>query len=104
VARWRPKSWVTPKTPHRGEVLHVHEVLKETWPQHDLGGGPIWERPWYAKLARDRRWISWGEYFEYETEDTGRVAPGFFGIYEDNPFFAMLKKDTDWESSSKEPT
>lgn len=89
---WRPKSWVTPKTPFRRERLHSIEILKETYPEHGFTGGPVMERSWAAKLARDRRWISWGKYFSFPLEDTGRVAPTMFGLYDENPLFKLLKK------------
>lgn len=97
------RQWVGgPKAWRRAASTTVSsaELLKELWPQHNLSGGPIWERSWAAKLARDRHWITWAQYFAFPIENTGRVAPSMFGIYDESPFFKLFKKDTTWGASA----
>lgn len=71
-------------------VSRLADILKELYPQHKLSGGPVVERPWYAKLARERRWISWSQYFAIKPVDTGRVVKGWLNY--ESPFFGLLKR------------
>lgn len=86
-----------PKAYRRAPVTTVSatEIIKECWPKHSLSGGPVMERSWAAKLARERHWISWSQYFAMPLQDTGRVARGLANlVYAESPLFAMLKRDT----------
>jgi hypothetical protein len=87
--RWCPKSWVTPKTPFRGEPVNVYDVLKEVYADPS---GPIVARPWWAKLAHERNWISGRAYYAVEPEPTGEVGM-LEMLYTESRFFKLLKKD-----------
>lgn len=86
--RWRPKSWVTPKTPFRGEEVSAWDVLKEVYADPS---GPIVARPWWAKLAYERNWMSGRAYYAVEPEPTGEVGT-LEMLYTDAPMFRLLKK------------
>lgn len=96
--RRRNPAWVAgPKGYRRSAVttVRVTDIIKELYPQHRIGGGPVMERSWAAKLARERHWITWDQYFKFPLVDTGRRERGF--VYAPFPLIAMLKKDTsDW--------
>ncbi len=57
-----------------------------------------WQRPWWAKLARDRHWMTWTAYYEVPMSEP---APRLTDIlYAENPFYKILKKDSGFYESS----
>ncbi len=59
-------------------------ILKDIW--HNG-----WVRPEWAKLARDRRWMTWAAY--YDVPQDVRVPGPLKAIYEESPFFRLLKRE-----------
>ena len=87
--RWSPKSWRTPRTPFRGQTGNIYDILKEVYPD---ASGSVRRRPWWAKLAYERRWISGRAYYAIQPEPTGEKS-AFAAFYEEAPFFKLLKKE-----------
>ncbi len=94
--RSRNPMWVGGPKAYRHSpctAVSTTDILKELYPQHSLFGGPVMERSWAAKLARERHWITWEEYFAFPLEPTGAVAKQRRGELYDLPLFGLLKKE-----------
>lgn len=88
MSRWQPKRWARPRSRRAREgvglAFSAIEILKDIW--HDG-----FRRPWWARLAYERGWMTAEAYYEIEPTE---VAPNPFAVlYENSPFFALLKKE-----------
>jgi hypothetical protein len=84
-----PKAWRA----GRVTLFSATEILKDLWPQSRIGGGMVRERSWAAKLARDRHWTTWEQYFAMPLVMVHRKSL-LDEMYEPSPFFALLRRDT----------
>ncbi len=78
-------------------------VLKEMYPQSSLFGGPEYARPWWSKLAYARNWIDADDYYAIDEEPTGRVLPERSCLFDESPFFKLIRKDTSFATSQETP-
>lgn len=93
---WRPapKAWAYRAQRVWPEHFGLTEILKASYPQSRIprGGEKLMEVPRWAKLVRERHWMSEDAYQKVPREWLGRMTVGF----EDHPFFRVLKKSTNF--------
>lgn len=84
-----PKAWRA----GRVTTFSMTEILEDLYPQSRIGGGMVRERSWAAKLARDRHWITWEQYFAQPLVMVRRKSP-FDDLFSTSPFMNLIKRDT----------
>ncbi len=87
--RWRPKTWPTRRTePTEGagcSVISSQEILKDLYPDGV-------RRPWWAKLAKERGWMSAEEYYDVpQTEPVPRHKNPLVDLW-DNEMGGMARR------------
>ena len=95
--RFRPKAWARPRSArakgntHTATLIGSVEILKDLWqtgPEEML-------RPWWARLARERGWMSAERFYALERVSTGRKIPSLTeALYDNSPMFQLLAKHT----------
>lgn len=85
-----PKAWRA----GRVTTFSTTEILEDLYPQSRIGGGMVRERSWAAKLARDRHWITWEQYFAQPLVMVHREHPLDDLFSMTSPFMNLIKRDT----------
>ena len=85
--RGRPgKGHRSPKRFDDVEFIDSTEILKE---HYSIG----FRRPWWARLAHDRGWMSVTEYYAHDLTEEDQREAFMQAMYEPSAFFAIMPKD-----------
>lgn len=97
--RWKPRNFRRPGSRRAREhdamvrlgLRHsdiAPLVLKELYPPCEGQ-----ERPWWAKLAYDRGWITWPEYYKVPLEKPSKPLKTWHqALFEKSPFIGLIRK------------
>lgn len=98
--RWQPKKWPSLRHPDRGTdeefFIPVTELVRDLWP--NVGG---WRRPWWARLAYQRRWMTAEAYYAEPASE--KCADPLRWLYEESPLLSLIRKDTNFGEGVEVP-